>query len=275
MEIALLGWYPNGAAKCEIENVNQLKISGLQTCSDQLQNWNPGLQIFLTRCRIKMKWRLLVCRLVLTRCRISILVCRYVLTRSRIEIKWGSLVCRLVLTRCRIEILVCRCVLTRYRIEIVVCRLNNLSFHGWHLKRAERCAIWMKNENGWFADFVLTSCAYVITGIDCRLRLWTTLLFGCKVGGEVGLIKKKRGGGEMLGQSRGQGRSFEAEQQSRGGVHHWQAREGRSKRVWRIETATFDSYNCDYNFNNYYNFNHNFYYNYNYYDDYNYNNRVA
>ena len=43
----------------------------------------------------------------------------------------------------------------------------------------------------------------------------------------------------MLGQiiggaSRGQVRSFEAEQQDRGGAQHWQAREGRtrSNRVW-------------------------------------------
>ena len=49
----------------------------------------------------------------------------------------------------------------------------------------------------------------------------------------------------MLGQiiggaSRGQVRSFEAEQQDRGGAQHWQAREGRtrSNRVWCTTTIT-------------------------------------
>ena len=42
----------------------------------------------------------------------------------------------------------------------------------------------------------------------------------------------------IVGASRGQVRSFEAEQQDRGGAQHWQAREGRtrSNRVWWIET---------------------------------------
>ena len=69
--------------------------------------------------------------------------------------------------------LVCRLVLTRWFADWV-----RPIFHlDRYIKWAEKCDIWMKNENCWFADLVLISCALALfADWDCQFG-WFAELF--------------------------------------------------------------------------------------------------